>query len=61
MKPGGGRQKQLQVIPDNQHSSTDETMKGPTEQDDNDYKPSDDSEGDEKEAIKWVMTCCATN
>jgi hypothetical protein len=37
---------------DHQHSSTDEAMKDPNDQDDNCYKPSDNSEGDEKEAIK---------
>lgn len=36
-------------------------MKDPNDQDDNDYKPSDDSEGDEKEAIKWMVSCRATN
>lgn len=46
---------------DNQHSSTDEAMKGLNDQDDNDYKPSDDSEGDEKGAIKRMMSCCATS
>jgi hypothetical protein len=36
-------------------------MKNRNEQDDNDYKPIGGSEGDEKEAIKWMMSCRATN
>jgi hypothetical protein len=36
----------------NQHSSTDEAMKDPNDQDNNDYKLCDYYKGDEKEAIK---------